>query len=749
MNRQQLMEILIRLREISSECGGLYLDEIEQLHDLFQENKYKVAVMGEFSTGKSTFLNALVGKRILFSSMREATGVITCLQKGKKAEAVIAFEDGNKRYVSLEKEQGYKELEQYVDIKNTATKVSGITVFYPINGFDEDIAFIDTPGLQGISTKQAEMTRNIVKECNATIMLIKPNGLTAPELEILKGNNRIFGKINTKDIFLVVNQIGTVYEGKSKEEAEAAVKRIHNAVETVLQDNGLEGLKIFLVDSRDYLWSADQDEYKKEQAASNAAVHTLLSPEEYRGRSRFEGFRAYLMEFLEVSQRNKNFIEDMQMKAQMLVEGFKEFLQEENKTKNDEGDQHKEQLETQKEIILNNRRRLYNLLARYLSESFEAFEKNVLIDIEGAKHSKTKDLAKIIDESIEDQEDLQRTVAQECYKKVHGAVQQDATDIENKLNQYQKTLTTYLLQKQFNEDLAKTLHADERISLSFNMQQLKIILEDQPMQDFTDEEAVKIEERELLTLQKERQAKKLQFDALRKDTSSTVMAGLEKRRMHEGEKKQQALIRLGTKPEPRAVYKTIIRKKGFWIFKTEEAVDVFDYWDDSSVNDWEKKRRAVLLSYNENLDKIEDEKDEYREQEKMKGFLEKQLQELLDGITKQQQSIYDLKIQIDQKKLNNKKRYIKEQKNNVFKYLKKHLQNEYDDIARQVNSQLRNMAGNIKDKLKDQVYTYMEQYSEQLKIQIESIKKQTNLTRHKQSNILSNLLEVEGRLDEF
>lgn len=750
MNRQHLLEILSVLQEISSEANNLYSDEIEWLYDLFQENKYKVAVMGEFSTGKSTFLNALVGKRILFSSMREATGVVTCLQKGKTAEAVIVFDEGRNQTISLEQEQGCKELEKYVDIKSSVARVSRITVFYPFDGFDEDIAFIDTPGLQGMSTKQAEMTKDIVKECNAIIMLIKPKGLTATELAILQGKDRIFGKINTRDVFLVVNQIGTVYEGKSQEEAEATLNKIEQTVAKELQANDINGVKVFLVDSRDFLWSIDKTEYERQKAGTNFSVQTMLSPEEYRKRSRFERFKDYLMEFLEESQRNKNFIADMQSKVQLLTEALKEYFEAERQAKDTQNDQAEEYLEKQAEIILDNRRRLYNLLARYLSESFDAFEKNVKVDLEAAKLNQTKYLAKIIDQRIVDQDDLKQVVARDCYQIIRGEVLQDAVVTENKLNQYQKTLTTYLLQKRFNEDLARTLQTNEKISLSFKLDELKITLKTQFVENsFEEEEVVKNEEEELKGLQEVLQNRKNKLEEMRRQTSAQVLAELRRRQQTEKEKKDKALRNLGIKPEPQAVYRTRTRTKGFLFFKKKYEEEVFDHWDDSPVLDWERKRQAILQTYYKIRDQIDEKIDEFNEGERTKLHLEQQIAELIEEIIKQKLVIKDMKHQLQIRKQQKRQRYIKERKNEIFKTLKVQLQREYEEITRQVDIQLREMAVKIKDKFKDQVYAYMEQYSEQLRQQLEKLRNQSKVTQESDKSMLIKLKKLECQFDEL
>ncbi|MDB5100835.1 MAG: hypothetical protein JWM80_5256 [Cyanobacteria bacterium RYN_339] len=53
-----------------------------------------VVVVGEQKSGKSTFLNALLGERVLGAAVRECTAAITRLRHGPAAEYVARFEDG-------------------------------------------------------------------------------------------------------------------------------------------------------------------------------------------------------------------------------------------------------------------------------------------------------------------------------------------------------------------------------------------------------------------------------------------------------------------------------------------------------------------------------------------------------------------------------------------------------------------------------------------------------------------------------
>lgn len=52
-----------------------------------------------------------------------------------------------------------------------------------------------------------QITKSLIKEANAVIFMIAINGLVKNDLEILTGRLKEFGKIQTKEIFVVINKI--------------------------------------------------------------------------------------------------------------------------------------------------------------------------------------------------------------------------------------------------------------------------------------------------------------------------------------------------------------------------------------------------------------------------------------------------------------------------------------------------------------------------------------------------------------
>jgi len=69
------IEVVAKDKNVSSSVpfGGEFDNIIERLRD----NTLRVVVVGSFSSGKSTFLNALMGKDLLKHGTKETTATIT------------------------------------------------------------------------------------------------------------------------------------------------------------------------------------------------------------------------------------------------------------------------------------------------------------------------------------------------------------------------------------------------------------------------------------------------------------------------------------------------------------------------------------------------------------------------------------------------------------------------------------------------------------------------------------------------
>jgi hypothetical protein len=168
---------LNRLRVLSEK---LRLDAalIAQIDAQLQRNKerrFGIAVVGEFKRGKSTFINALLGKEILPSDVSPCSATLNRVAYGMRPSAVISYKGEHGapgRRVEVEIDQ----LAEYVtkltpESAERAANVKEATVFYPINYCRDGVEIIDTPGLND-DEAMTSVTLAVLPEVSAAIMVI-------------------------------------------------------------------------------------------------------------------------------------------------------------------------------------------------------------------------------------------------------------------------------------------------------------------------------------------------------------------------------------------------------------------------------------------------------------------------------------------------------------------------------------------------------------------------------------------------
>ena len=97
-------QVLERYREVRKDCGipdnGWHSRTIERMATPFIKGYFTLAVVGKVSSGKSTFINALLGcKDLLPTGHDQTTCGITYIEYGEKPEVTIVFGDGHKKVI--------------------------------------------------------------------------------------------------------------------------------------------------------------------------------------------------------------------------------------------------------------------------------------------------------------------------------------------------------------------------------------------------------------------------------------------------------------------------------------------------------------------------------------------------------------------------------------------------------------------------------------------------------------------------
>ena len=715
------IECLELLKNLSRNSDYLYSEEINEIEELLDSNNFKIAIIGEFSVGKSTFLNGIIGKRVLYSSAQEATGVVTSIVNSNKKCAEIIYENNPNVAIGLEEKNSYIELKEFLDKNKKASDIKAVNINYPISGVDEEVVFLDTPGLQGIGKRELLITKEALKSANATIVVINAKGLSGSELKLLKGELKEFGKIRTKEIILVINKIGEIYNNRLLEEANFKINEIINDVKKVLSENNLNHVKLFAIDSRDYLWAIDDDLYDEVLKNNNNVVRKILTQEEYLERSRFNEFKNYLRTFLSTDNRERAFYEDIEEKLVILLEEFKKYL-EGNKSNNYEKIQMVlEQLSKQKSDILENRRRMINATKIQLNDSIRDFKDILTEEIKKDLKFDNQELVKTIEEQVNSLSDLNEFTPSYIEHKVRKMVNEKSKIYIKDIYRYQSNIKD-ILNKSFDEVFKKFFNSRSRIDFKLTQKNIEIDLKFK----------VNVRDNDIKNLEKEIYEKtvklkelKIKFEQFNSEQEyDEKIKNIEKRMLINEEARDSEITSLGNKPKPTQRYRTETReKRSFLIFKKTYEVEVPDGLDYSKVREWEKRCEEIRKKYiNDNIElnrlinKIVAEK-------KLKENHKKEVYNLED----------EIKRLVEQKQKSKEKREkMIEFKKEIFLAKKKEeLFNEFskllDDYMKELKVKLINELEDINDKISSsieiQIEDYLNKFNNEIEIKYEAVKK--------------------------
>lgn len=170
--RRQEHALITRMLEVLPAIDGLEEERIQQLRDaLFHADApFLMVFVGPFSAGKSSLINALLGRAdVLPVGITPTTDRITMLR--------------------------------YSDEPGRARSGDFDTLFYPSKRL-QDVALVDTPGLESVFRQHEAQTRRFLHRCDAVfLVMLATQAMTAQTVESLR-LLREYGK----HVVIVLNQ---------------------------------------------------------------------------------------------------------------------------------------------------------------------------------------------------------------------------------------------------------------------------------------------------------------------------------------------------------------------------------------------------------------------------------------------------------------------------------------------------------------------------------------------------------------
>lgn len=194
------------------------IEKLEELEKYITDEHFNLVVVGEFSRGKSSFVNAIIGKRILPSSKNPTTATLNVVENGiSEPVYTIHYHNGKSKTVN---EQEFKKIiapellsnekskqAEYVSKVGEIQKIKHIHIAVENELGKNGVTIIDTPGVNDLDSRREQITFNYIPKADAAVVILSATQqLTASENKfiqerILKNDiSKLFIVINFKDI---------------------------------------------------------------------------------------------------------------------------------------------------------------------------------------------------------------------------------------------------------------------------------------------------------------------------------------------------------------------------------------------------------------------------------------------------------------------------------------------------------------------------------------------------------------------
>jgi GTPase SAR1 family protein len=205
--RTELAEILARMAagfqtlEAHKRAESLSVTRESLIDDAF-----RVLVLGEFSRGKSTLINSLLGAQVLPAKVAPCTAVITRLRFGERKQAVLRFRDGREEVIDLVAMPD--ELKRRITIiDQERSPIEYCEVFYPLPLLRNGVELVDSPGLNESETR-SDITRAFFDRTDAMIFVLNcEHAFSASERSFLENELR---DRDLRDVFFLWNRFDAI-----------------------------------------------------------------------------------------------------------------------------------------------------------------------------------------------------------------------------------------------------------------------------------------------------------------------------------------------------------------------------------------------------------------------------------------------------------------------------------------------------------------------------------------------------------
>ncbi len=255
--REQAAGILRDLSDVAAPSLPEEAARLAALADRAREGRFKILLLGCFSTGKSTLLNALLGHPVLPARLNPCTAILTEVRHGEQPGVELRYRDGRREEADLQtflrdwqlattdsRSDLSGELDRFTDMERAVVR-------WPLPLLAHGVALVDSPGLDD-DPARTRRTLGELPEADAVIaVLAAPRFLTNLERKTLYQDLRPLGLTNLFFAVTMVDLLAELSDDPARERA-ALEERARTGLGPLTTVDGVDRYaeRVFLVDAR-------------------------------------------------------------------------------------------------------------------------------------------------------------------------------------------------------------------------------------------------------------------------------------------------------------------------------------------------------------------------------------------------------------------------------------------------------------------------------------------------------------------
>lgn len=660
------------------------VEVFDEIIETVKQDEFSIVLVGEFSAGKSTFLNALMGEKLLPSFTRETTATINYLRHKDRAEngeqGRVYFSDGT---VEVLDKVDFKTINKYVSTESdvdVARKVEHVDLFLDSKFLEGNVTLVDSPGLNGTADGHREVTEAQIEKSSASIFMFKAD---QPGSDTdFKFIGELKDKVNT--IIFALNKIDQIKksEGETVESVIDSLKSIYKQkfpeANSIPKIWGISAYQALVARSSQKLDYRGRNDYTQEEK------------EILEQQSRMGVFEDRLWQFITKGEKARAMLLSPVSKVINSLSESKISIEENLDILNSKNDKEEieekiEEINIQISNIQNEINNIKSQIENDLENSMDEFMEDLEVKLEKVKEKQIDrlnnwtDLEELMDIEHNIESDIQRNyknVLVKCERDfkntIRKIINQNYTDLAKGINDNLRNLDFKVLvdtkyeptESDFELGIKEYEDAQKNIELEIKQ------LEDKLYQE--KENKLKIKK-----IEREKKKKEDEINKIKdlKEIYKTTMAPKKEFISEQGYEKQSRGGIIG------GIANILIGKKNIPVTKSVLV-------NEEEIEEYNKNKKEKLDSYDKDIQKLEEEGEK----------LNKELQ------NSESSEIYELRME----KINKAKQELINKKRSEQEKFKKNFESKNKTAFRKKKKEVERYIDEINEefsqKMKDQIY---------------------------------------------